>query len=86
MSVFMMNNTPSGAKRHRESTEPESCMTAKMFSFLSSSFSDGLVQICVTLSQWFSHKTAVFSTEQCTSPLGFICRFEVSWGTWNCSL
>ena len=39
---------------------------AKCFSFFF--FSDGLVQICVTLSQWFSHKTAAFSTEQCTSP------------------
>ena len=28
------------------------------------SSSDGLV----TLSQWFSHKTAAFSTEQCTGP------------------
>ena len=33
--------------------------------FLSSS-SDGLVQICMTLSWWFSHKTAAFFTEQCT--------------------
>ena len=68
----MTNNTPSGAKKHRESTEPESHQTAKMFFFLllllSSSSSDGLVQICVTLSWWFSHKTAAFSTELCTSP------------------
>ena len=28
-----MTNTPSGAKKHRESTEPESCQTAKMFFF-----------------------------------------------------
>ena len=34
----------------------------------SSSSSDRLVQICVTLSRWFLHKTAAFSTEQCTSP------------------
>jgi len=27
----MTNNTPSGAKRHRKSTEPESCQMAKMF-------------------------------------------------------
>ena len=33
-SVFMTNNTPSGAKMHRESTEPESHQTAKMFFFL----------------------------------------------------
>jgi len=30
----MTNNTPSGAKKHRESTEPESRQTAKMFFFL----------------------------------------------------
>jgi len=31
------------------------------FFFSSSSSSDGLVQICVTLSRWFLHKTAAFS-------------------------
>jgi len=53
--------------------EPESCQMAKMlfflhsFFFLSSFFfsssasSDGLVQNCVTLSQWFLHRTAVFT-------------------------
>ena len=30
----MTKNTPSGAKTHRESTEPESRQTAKMFFFL----------------------------------------------------
>ena len=30
----MTNNTPSGAKKHRESTEPESRQTAKMVFFL----------------------------------------------------
>jgi len=30
----MTKNTPSGAKMHRESTEPESHQTAKMFFFL----------------------------------------------------
>jgi len=30
----MTNNTPSGAKKHRESTEPESHQTAKTFFFL----------------------------------------------------
>ena len=28
----------------------------------------GLVQNCMTLSRWFSHKTAAFYAEQCTSP------------------
>jgi len=76
-----MNNAPSGAKNHCESTEPESHQAAEMFFFLSSFFfsstSDGLVQICVTLSQWFLHKTAAFFSEQCTSPSLF-SRFEVS--------
>ena len=93
----MTKNTPSGAKKHRESTEPESHQTAKMFFFLlllllllsssssSSSSSDRLVQICVTLSRWFSHKTAEFFTEQCTSPSLF-SRFEVTRGDSNRSL
>ena len=38
---------------------------------LSSSPSDGLVHNSVTFSQWFSHKTAAFYTEQYTSPLLF---------------
>ena len=39
--------------------------------FLSSSFflsSDGLAQHCVNLSRWFTHETAAYSTEQCTTP------------------
>ena len=60
-----------------------------MFFFLSSSSSssssDGLVQICLTLSWWFLQKTAAFSTEQCTSPSLF-SRFEVSRGGSNWSL
>jgi len=40
----MTKNSPSGAKKHRESTKPQSHQTAKMFFFLSSSSSssDGL--------------------------------------------
>ena len=30
----MMKNTPSGAKKHRKSTKPESRQTAKMFFFV----------------------------------------------------
>ena len=84
----MTKNTPSGAKKHRESTEPESHQTAKMFFFLFFSFfssSDGLVQSCMTLSRWFSHKTATFFTEQCTSPSLF-SRFEVTRGNLKRSL
>ena len=67
LAVFE-NNTPSGTKKHRKSTEPESRQTEKMFFFLSSSSSssspssssDGLVQICITLSQWFCTKQQHF--------------------------
>ena len=55
-SSSMTNKTPSGVKMHHESTEPESCQTAKI-GFLPSG---GLLQSCVTLSQ-FSHKTAAFT-------------------------
>ena len=81
--VFMMNNTPSGMKKHRESTEPEIC---QMFFFpSSSSSSDGLVQNYTTHSRWFSYQTAAFYTEQCTSPL-LSHNFEFSWGGSNRSL
>ena len=73
----MMNNTPSGAKKHRESTKPEKVTRPPNVSLSSSS--DGLVQICVTLSRWFSHKTAAFFTEQCTSS-SLSSRFEVTRG------
>ena len=43
------------------------------------SSSDGLVQNCVTLSQWFLHKPAAYHTEQCTSPSLFHY-FEVTRG------
>ena len=46
----MTYNTPGSAKKHRESTEPESCQTAKRF-LSSSSSSDGLVENFETLSQ-----------------------------------
>jgi len=63
----MMNNTPSGAKKHHENTKPEIRQMAKMFS--SSSSSDMLVQICATLSQGFSHKTAATHRRTVCHPL-----------------
>ena len=79
----MMNNTPSGMKKHRESTEPEIC---QMFFFpSSSSSSDGLVQNYTTHSRWFSCQTAAFYTEQCTSPSPFH-NFKVTWKASNWSL
>ena len=53
--------------------------------FLSSFFllsSDGLAQYCVNLSHWFTHETAAFCTEQCTTP----SFFQVLRGTRNHSL
>jgi len=45
----------------------------------------GLVQHCMTLSQWFSHKTAAFYSKQCTSPSLFY-NFDVSRCSSNWSL
>jgi len=85
----MANSTPSGAVKHRESTEPESGQTVKMFFFLSFflllSSSDGLAQHCVNLSRWFTHETAAFYIEQCTTPSLFH-NFEVSQGARSPSL
>jgi len=87
-----MNNIPSGAKKHHESTEPESHQTAKMFFFL-------LLLLLLLLFFFFFrrassnlrysftmvlHKIAFF-TEQCTSPSLF-SRFEVTRDYLNCSL
>ena len=47
--------------------------------------SDGLAQYCVNLSRWFTHETAAFSTEQCTTPSLFH-NSEVSQGTRSHSL
>ena len=65
----MTNKTPRVAKTRRESTTPGTRKTGKLFFFLSSSSSsDNLAQRCLNLSQWFSHETAAFSTEQCNVP------------------
>jgi len=50
-----------------------------VFLFLSS---DGLAQYCVNLSRWFTHETAAFSMEQCTTPSLFH-NFEASQGARN---
>jgi len=72
----MTNNPPSGAKVHRESTEPESHQTAKMFFF---SFLLLLLRASSNLRDSFTivfAQTAAFFTEQCTSSLLF-SMFEV---------
>jgi len=81
----MTNKTPNGAEKHHKSSEPESSKTAKMFFFFLSSSSDGLTQYCVNLSCWFTHETAAFYTEQCTTPSLFH-NFEVSRGARSHSL
>ena len=82
----MTKNTPSGAKKHREGTEPESHQTAKMFSFFffffffrwaSSNLRDSFTMV-------FAQNSSIF-TEQCTSPSLF-SRFEVTRGNSNRSL
>jgi len=73
----MANKTPSSAKKRHESTKPESCQTAKIGFLLLPSYMLHVVQNCVNLSQWFSHKTATFCMEQCMSPLLFL-HFEVT--------
>ena len=40
------------------------------------------VENCVTFSQWFSHKTAAFHTEQCMTP-SFFHKSEVSQDAWS---
>ena len=40
--------------------------------------SDSLVQYCVTLKRWFSHKTVAFYPEQCTSPSSLFLNFQNS--------
>ena len=65
-----------------ESTESESSKTAKMFFFFFRFFSpssDGLAQYCVDFSRWFTHETAAFYTEQCTTP-SLLHNIEVSQG------
>ena len=57
LSVFMTRKTPSGTRKHQESTKPGTC---KSSSFLHSL--DGLAQYCVNLSQWFSHETTCAAT------------------------
>ena len=66
----MTNKTPRVAKNRRESTTPGTRKTGKLFFFLLSFFlsSDGLAQRRLNRSSWFSHETAAFHTEQCTSP------------------
>ena len=74
----MTNNVPSGMKKLRESAEPESRRTAKMFLFLlSSPSSDGLVQSCTVQSrQHFTLRSAP----------SLFHNFEVSQGGLNGSL
>ena len=51
----------------------------KMFFFLLSS-SDGLARYCKNLSQWFTHKTAAYYSEQCTVSQGACSHSLKSYG------
>jgi len=75
----MTNKTSSGTTKHHEGTKPRTCEMGQMFFFLLLS-SDRLAQCCVYLSWWFTHETAAFCTEQCTT-LSLFHNFEVCRGT-----
>ena len=84
---FMTYNMPTSMKKRRKVPNQKVSRRPKCFSFFffflfrqaTSNFK------IVTLSQWFSYKTAAFYTEQCTSPSLFH-NFEVSQGSLNHSL
>ena len=83
-SVFMTNKTPNGARKHRESTQPNSSKTAKFFFIFFLSFfrrASSILRQPLTL----VHETAAFSTEQCTTPSLFH-NFEASQGARSHSL
>jgi len=65
-SIFMMNNTPTGVKKHHKSTKPlqKVARWPKRFFFFSFRRTSSN---CMTLSQWSLHKTAALYTES-TSP------------------
>jgi len=73
----MTKKTPSGARMYREGTKPGTRKTGQMFFFFLLLSSDGLAPYCVNLSRWFTHETAAFYTEQCTTPSLFH-NFEVT--------
>ena len=81
----MTNNTPSGAKKHCESTEfePKSRQTAKMFSFFFFFFfRRASSNLCDSLTMIFSHNIFHWPVHQ---PIAFP-RFEVTRGNYNRSL
>ena len=63
----MTNKTPSGARKHHKGTKPGTHKMGQMFFFFLLSSSVRLAQYCVNLSRWFTHETAAFCTEQCTT-------------------
>ena len=82
--VFMTNNTPSGAKKHRKSTEPRSRQTAKMFFFFFFFFRRASSKLHDSFTTVFTQNRSIF-TEQCTS-LSLFSRCEVTRGDSNRSL
>jgi len=76
---FMTYNMPSSMEKHCESTKTTKSPDGQNVFLSSSSSSDGLVQNCMTLSQWFLHKQQhqvynqilhIFNSEK-------ICRVEL---------
>ena len=77
----MTYKTPNDTKKHHKCIKPESQQTASA----SSSFFFFFRWASLNIVWQFSHKTAAFYTDQCTSPSLFH-KFEVSQGTSNLSL
>ena len=84
-TVFMTDNMPSGAKKHRKSTETESCLMAKHLSFIfffrqaSSNLLDSFTIVLAQNSRilhWAVHQSISFSQP----------KFEVSQSSSNWSL
>jgi len=56
----MTNNTSSGTKKHRESTEPESHQTVKMFSFFFFFFSRASSNLHDSFMMVFAQNSSIF--------------------------
>ena len=95
LSVFTVNNIPSGAKKHCESTEPESRQMAIMFFFhflfffflfffFFFFFRQASSNLCDSITMIFTQNSSIFHWAV-HQPIA-LYRFEVSLGGSNCSL
>ena len=80
LSVFITNSMHSGNKKHHEILNQKFTKQSNIFFVSFLFFFRQLVQNYVTLSRWFSHKTASLYTDKCTTATLFH-NIEVSQGT-----